>query len=146
MASYVERITDFLEKQMVNEALPKNLREDIEWAVEVISSNKLYNGNLSKVELDELRPEISVWTKMISGENIPTNKEEMKRIRIQKKKYTFFMKNRVFRHWTEYVNQVQEHQIKSNYFQARWNLIHKNDILKKWKIQHLKMKANHVSK
>lgn len=62
MVSYVERITDFLEKQMLNEALPKNLREDIEWAVEVISSNKLYNGNLSKVELDELRPEIAVWT------------------------------------------------------------------------------------
>ena len=66
---------------MVNEVLPKNLREDIEWAVEVISSNKLYNGNLHTIDYDEGRPEISVWTKMISGENIPINKEEMKRLK-----------------------------------------------------------------
>ena len=104
-------------------------------------------SQIEKLEIVQGLRSDKMFSLLVKGfSSLLFNKEEMKRIRIQKKKYTFFMKNRVFRHWTQYVNQVQEHQIKSNYFQARWNFIHKNDILKKWKIQHLKMKANHVSK
>ena len=53
MASYVERIIDFLDRQMLNEDYPKTLHEDIEWAIEVISANKLYQGSLGAVKLDE---------------------------------------------------------------------------------------------
>lgn len=37
MASYVERIIDYLEKQALHPDMPKMLKEDIEWAIEVIS-------------------------------------------------------------------------------------------------------------
>lgn len=45
MASYVERVIDMLEKQAEKSDYPKTLIEDIEWAIEIISSNKLYTGN-----------------------------------------------------------------------------------------------------
>lgn len=61
MASYVERIIDFLEKLLENDAYPKILLEDIEWAIEVISANKLKAGNMNIFKLDELRPEIRAW-------------------------------------------------------------------------------------
>lgn len=77
MASYVERIIDFFEKQVANEDLPKTLREDLEWAAGVISANKLYQGNLSNINFDERRPEIKAWLEMISMKQMPVNIEEM---------------------------------------------------------------------
>ena len=68
MASYVERIIDFLEKLLENDAYPKTLLEDIEWAIEVISANKLKAGNMNIFKLDELRPEIRAWLNLISME------------------------------------------------------------------------------
>jgi len=52
MASYVERIIDFLEKQANNADMPKMLKEDIEWAIEVISANKLYTGSLDSINFN----------------------------------------------------------------------------------------------
>lgn len=62
MASYVERVIDFLEKHTVNPEVPKHLQEDIQWAIEIISSNKLYVGNLEGFKLSEERPEVKAWT------------------------------------------------------------------------------------
>ncbi len=42
MASYVERVLDFLERVTKNESVDKTLREDVEWAIERISSNSIY--------------------------------------------------------------------------------------------------------
>lgn len=42
MASYVERVLDFLERLTKNAEIEKTLREDVEWAIDVISANKLY--------------------------------------------------------------------------------------------------------
>lgn len=81
MASYVERIIDFLEKLLENDSYPKTLLEDIEWAIEVISANKLKAGNMNIFKLDELRPEIRVWLNLISMEHIPLNVEEQKRLK-----------------------------------------------------------------
>jgi hypothetical protein len=52
MASYVERIIDFLERQAANPDMQKMLMEDIEWAIEVISANKLYTGNLDLINFN----------------------------------------------------------------------------------------------
>jgi hypothetical protein len=35
-----------MEKQLENSEYPKTLIEDIEWAIDIISENKLYAGNL----------------------------------------------------------------------------------------------------
>jgi hypothetical protein len=45
MSSYAEKVIEFLEKSMLNPEIPKELSEDIQWAVEIISGNKLYSGN-----------------------------------------------------------------------------------------------------
>lgn len=37
MPCYIERVLDFLEKHSTNVAIPKQLREDLEWAYELIS-------------------------------------------------------------------------------------------------------------
>jgi len=42
MASYVERVLDFFERLAKNENVDKILREDVEWAIDMISANKLY--------------------------------------------------------------------------------------------------------
>ncbi len=42
MASYVERVLDFLERVAKNENVDKTLKEDVEWAIDMISANKLY--------------------------------------------------------------------------------------------------------
>ena len=49
MASHVERVLDFLERCTTNADMPKMLVEDVQWAIEVISQNKLYTGNISQV-------------------------------------------------------------------------------------------------
>ena len=36
MASYIERVLDFLEKVAANENTPKTLVEDVEWAMDLI--------------------------------------------------------------------------------------------------------------
>ena len=58
MASHVERLIDFLERQLESNDMPKVLLEDIEWAIEVISANKLYSGNLDNIKFNKERPEI----------------------------------------------------------------------------------------
>ena len=37
------------------------LLEDIEWAIETISANKLYAGNLDNINFNKERPEIKSW-------------------------------------------------------------------------------------
>lgn len=79
MSSHVEKVLDFLEKHTVHPAIPKQLQEDIEWAIDIISANKLYSGN-SAIKLDETRPEIKAWMEVINLKNIPVNNEEKQRI------------------------------------------------------------------
>jgi len=81
MASHVERVIDFLERCTNNADMPKMLVEDIQWAIDVISANKLYTGNLNQVNLDTQRVEIKAWTELISLKWIPTNIEEMERLK-----------------------------------------------------------------
>jgi len=55
----------------------KVLLEDIEWAIEVISANKLYSGNLDNISnYNKDRPEIKAWTDQISLKSIPISIEE----------------------------------------------------------------------
>ena len=77
MASYVERIIDFLERQAANPEIPKTLLEDIEWAIEIISTNQLYTGNLDLIPFETNRPEIAAWLDRINLKAIPQNEEEM---------------------------------------------------------------------
>lgn len=81
MASYVERVIDFLERQSNNNDLPKMLVEDIQWAIDVISANKLYTGNLDSINFNTMRSEINAWTDKISLKNIPVNIKEMERLK-----------------------------------------------------------------
>lgn len=46
MTSYVERVLDFMERVIKIEEIEKQIREDVEWAIETISENKLYKGGL----------------------------------------------------------------------------------------------------
>jgi hypothetical protein len=66
MASYVERVLDFIERQSKNPKVPKLLQEDLEWAYETISSNKLYKGGLDGMKLNMDRPEVQAWMNMIN--------------------------------------------------------------------------------
>lgn len=81
MSSYVERVIDFLEKHTVNPEVPKHLQEDIQWAIDIISSNKLYAGSFEGFRLQEDRPEVKAWTDLISLKNIPVNKKEQERLK-----------------------------------------------------------------
>lgn len=42
MASYVERVLDFFERVTKNEMVDKTLREDVEWAIDIITANSIY--------------------------------------------------------------------------------------------------------
>jgi len=79
MSSYVEKVLDFLERNSVHPGVPKQLQEDLEWAIDVISANKLYAGNSSH-KYDETKPEIKAWLDLIGLKNIPVNNEEKNRI------------------------------------------------------------------
>lgn len=57
------------------------LMEDIEWAIEVISANKLYTGSMSMINFNRQRPEIEAWLDQIDLKNIPKNINEMERLR-----------------------------------------------------------------
>jgi len=81
MSSYVERVIDFLEKHTVNPEIPKHLQEDIQWAIDIISSNKLYAGSFEGFKLQEERPEVKAWCELISLKNIPVNKKEQERLK-----------------------------------------------------------------
>lgn len=52
------------------------LLEDIEWAVEVISANKLYSGSLDSINFNKERPEIKAWIDQINLKSLPMNIEE----------------------------------------------------------------------
>ena len=80
MPCYIERVLDFLERQSTNSAIPKQLQEDLQWAYELISQNKLYSANIQGFKLQEERPEIKAWTNMISMKDIPVNKREIERL------------------------------------------------------------------
>ena len=73
MASYVERVLDFFERLTKNGEIEKNLREDVEWAIDVISANKLYQGGFEGFKLQEDKPEIKAWTEQIKLKAIPYN-------------------------------------------------------------------------
>ena len=81
MASYVERVLDFFEKLVQNNDTPKHLKEDIQWAIDVISANKLYVGGLEGFKLSEDKPEVKAWTDLISLRNLPVNRLEMERLK-----------------------------------------------------------------
>ena len=80
MPCYIERVLDFLERQSVNNAVPKQLREDLQWSYEMISQNKLYAGNQDNFKFQEDRPEIKAWTNLITMNDIPVNKREVERL------------------------------------------------------------------
>jgi hypothetical protein len=80
MASHVERLIDFLERQLETNDMPKVLLEDIEWAIEVISANKLYSGNLDNIKFNKERPEIKAWIDQINLKSIPISLEEQERL------------------------------------------------------------------
>jgi hypothetical protein len=71
MVSHVERLIIFLEKLLENQNLPKMLHEDIEWAIEVISENLMYSGNMKNVKFNIDREEISAWLDRIHLKSIP---------------------------------------------------------------------------
>jgi hypothetical protein len=60
--------------------MPKNLLEDIEWAIDVISANKLYSGNMDNIKFNKERAEIKAWIDQINLKNIPINIEEQERL------------------------------------------------------------------
>ena len=80
MASHVERLIDFLERQLESNELPKVLLEDIEWAIDVISANKLYGGNLDNIKFNKERPEIKAWIDLINLDALPVDIEERERL------------------------------------------------------------------
>jgi len=51
MSSFVERVIDFLEKHQDNPLVPKNLQEDIQWAIDAISTNRLYRASYDGFKL-----------------------------------------------------------------------------------------------
>jgi hypothetical protein len=81
MASYVERVLDFFERLSKNSEIEKTLREDVEWAIEVISANKLYQGGLEGFALSEEKLEIRAWMDLIKMREIPFSKAEAERVK-----------------------------------------------------------------
>lgn len=81
MASYVEKVLDLFERLAKNDDIPKHLQEDINWAIDIISANKLYVGSFEGFKLSGERPEIKAWTDMISMKNLPVNKMEVFRLK-----------------------------------------------------------------
>ena len=61
--------------------MPKHLVEDIQWAVDVISANKLYTGNMASINFNTERAEIKHWIEHISMKSIPRNIAEMDRLK-----------------------------------------------------------------
>jgi len=78
MESHIERLINFLDKLLENDRLPKMLLEDVEWAIEVISENKLYSGSLGGIQYNESREEIAAWLDKINLKQIPLNEKALK--------------------------------------------------------------------
>lgn len=81
MSSYVEKVLDFLEKHTVNPDVPKHLQEDIQWAIDIISANKLYAGSFEGFRLSEDRIEVKAWTDMIELKNLSVNKKDVEHLK-----------------------------------------------------------------
>ena len=81
MASYVEKVLDFFEKISLNNDVPKHLKEDVQWAIDVISANKLYGGGFEGFKIQEDKPEVKAWTDLINLRNLPINKIEQERLK-----------------------------------------------------------------
>ena len=81
MASYVERVLDFMERVTKIAEIDKQIREDVEWAIETISANKLYSGGLDGFYLQDSLPEVKAWKDMIYVQSLPVNKEEQDRLK-----------------------------------------------------------------
>jgi hypothetical protein len=81
MASYVERVLDFFERLTKNPEIEKTLREDVEWAIDIISANKLYQGGFEGFKLQEDKTEIKAWTDLITLKSLPVNIAEAERLK-----------------------------------------------------------------
>lgn len=81
MASYVERVLDFFERLTKNSEIEKSLREDVEWAIDVISANKLYQGGFEGFKLQEEKVEIRAWTDLIRLKALPYSLAESDRLK-----------------------------------------------------------------
>jgi hypothetical protein len=81
MASYVERVLDFFERLSKNENVDKTLREDVEWAIDMISANKLYTGSIDSLGLQDKLPEVKAWKNLIHMKDIPINLMEAEKIK-----------------------------------------------------------------
>ena len=81
MASYVERVLDYLERLTKNENVDKTLREDVEWAIDMISANKLYTGTLDSLGLQDHLPEVQAWKNLIFMKKIPINMVEDEKLK-----------------------------------------------------------------
>jgi hypothetical protein len=81
MASYVERVLDFFERLSKNENVDKTLREDVEWAIEMISANKLYTGSIDSLGVQDKLAEVKAWKNLIYMKDIPINLMEAERIK-----------------------------------------------------------------
>ena len=62
--------------------MPKMLREDIEWAIELIGSNKLYTGDTDVYStFDAKKPEIQAWLDIVKLKNIPKSEVDIERLK-----------------------------------------------------------------
>lgn len=57
------------------------MKEDIQWAYDIISANKLYVGGFEGFKLSEEKPEVKAWTNLIALKSLPLNKLEMERLK-----------------------------------------------------------------
>ena len=94
MASHIERLIDYLERQVESNDMPKMLIEDIQWAIDTISANKLYSGNLDNIKFNLDRPEIKAWMDVINLSVIPTSEEEKERLEEYEEKYRLQSQNK----------------------------------------------------
>jgi hypothetical protein len=81
MTSYVERVLDFFERVIKLAEVDKQIREDVEWAIETISENKLYKGGLDGFSLQDSMPEVKAWKNLINIDALPVNTEEQERLK-----------------------------------------------------------------
>lgn len=81
MSSYIERVLEFLEKQLNNKDFKPQLLEDIEWAIDTIGKNKLNTAADKTFVFDEKRPEIRFWIDMINLKNTPKKLEDIERLK-----------------------------------------------------------------
>ena len=67
--------------------MPKMLLEDIDWAIEVISANKLYSGNMDNIKFNQDRAEIKAWMDTINLVAVPVSEEEKDRLEEFEERY-----------------------------------------------------------